>query len=134
MPATRSLGRGRWLLLEDWEFILNGKLITIPKGFVTDLYSIPWPWCWFFNPDQTDNRPALIHDWLFATCGLRPTATDESVFNLTQVNTALRFAMEVCNLPWISKKAIYRGVDVGSWVIWGRYLRAGYSQQNPKLT
>ncbi len=43
----------------------NGDVITIPKGFVWDLSSVPRPLWWLLPPDG-DFAPAyIIHDFLY---------------------------------------------------------------------
>lgn len=55
-----------FLLLEDIKVVLsNSKTIIIPKGFTTDLMSIP-SWCWsVFRPFDSALIADLIHDFLY---------------------------------------------------------------------
>lgn len=64
-----------YCLLEDlrWEvgFKGSGLWITVPKGFVTDLASIPRiGWSLFNGYAPETAKAAAVHDWL------RPTSTD----------------------------------------------------------
>lgn len=37
---------------------------VIPKGFTTDLASIPWPMWWLFSPNDAQTIwPSILHDW-----------------------------------------------------------------------
>lgn len=55
-----------FIVLEDIKVILsNQKTIIIPKGFSTDLMSIP-NWCWsIFHPFDAALIGDLIHDFLY---------------------------------------------------------------------
>ena len=43
------------------------EIITVPKGFITDMASIPHLIDWLPNLDRTglSRRPAALHDWLY---------------------------------------------------------------------
>lgn len=142
MPATRSLGKGKHVLLESWRFVIiiervDGKRdvheCVVPKGFITDFYSVPWPLTLFIPRDEHDNRPSIMHDWLFATCGLRETADSPSVLSRGECNDVLDLACNLCSLPRIRQWSIPTGVRIGSWVVWNRLVQAGHSIANPKL-
>lgn len=133
MPLCRSLGRGRWEVCEPWTFVVEGYKTTIPIGFVTDLFSVPWPISLFIPKDQRDNRPALIHDWLYATVGLRETSFHGSRVSWFQANRALDVAAVKCGLSWIQRELIIAGLMIGSAAVWRKYEFAGYSLTNPCL-
>lgn len=44
-----------------------GETITVPKGFITDMASIPHVLDWLPNLDRMglSRRPAALHDWLY---------------------------------------------------------------------
>jgi hypothetical protein len=77
-PANPNfLGRPIWALMEDYTVEVCGILITIPKGFQTDLASIPkcLQWC-IGRPGENDFRVAgLVHDWLYYVHTARCIAT-----------------------------------------------------------
>jgi len=60
------LEKKRWFLAEDMEVVLSdGRTILIPKGFETDLSSIP-SWLWgLFKPFDKGLLGDLIHDYLW---------------------------------------------------------------------
>lgn len=48
---------------------VNDREITIPKGFKTDLASIPRFFYFLFSPNETETVcPAILHDYLYS-CG-----------------------------------------------------------------
>lgn len=53
-------GRHEWILTEDWHI----RGYTVPKGFKTDLGSIPRIF-WSVVGPQEIARGAILHDWLY---------------------------------------------------------------------
>lgn len=49
--------------------IAEGLVLTVPKGFISDLTSTPRVfWC-FFPPTGKYQKAAVVHDWLYAANG-----------------------------------------------------------------
>src|SRR5690606_5822346 len=59
-------------------FDIEGNHFTIPKGFDTDLASIPRPLWPLMAPSYSQFiRPAIVHDWLYRkTCDFDRYQTD----------------------------------------------------------
>lgn len=56
----------KYHIAHDVQFMVNKKTFTIPKGFKTDLASIPrivWPILSPFHSSLI--RPAIVHDWFY---------------------------------------------------------------------
>lgn len=132
MPLARSLGNGRWRIAEDWLFCINGKPFKLPMGFVTDLYSVPWPLTLLIPRDEQDNRPSAIHDAAYATVGFRKTAADEG-FSRAQCDLLIFITALQCGLGLRRALSIYLGVRIGGWLPWGKLKRAGHSLDNPMM-
>jgi hypothetical protein len=105
----------------------------VPVGFVCDLYSVPFPLSVFIPRDERDNRPAMIHDWLYATVGLRATAAAPSTFPRSLCDAALFHASRQCGLGPVRSWSIHTGVTIGGWKPWSDLSRAGHSLAHPKL-
>lgn len=133
MPPTISLGRGRWRTTEEWAFRILDQWATIPSGFVCDLFSVPFPLNILIPRDEQDNRPALIHDWLYATVGLRFTHADKPLLVRAECDLALREACRQAGFPWRRRTSIYTGVRIGGWKPWNELAAAGHSVTHPKL-
>jgi len=60
--------RKNWMISEDIEFKLsNGEKVLVPRGFETDLASVPRI-LWSITPPYGDFLLAIIlHDWLYAS-------------------------------------------------------------------
>ncbi len=60
-----SCGRTVWRLLEDLVFVLGPRKYVIPKGFETDLASVPRvPIVYLIWGDRA-HREAVLHDYLY---------------------------------------------------------------------
>lgn len=132
MPLARSMGRGRWKIAEDWLFRINERELKVPTGFVTDLYSVPWPLTLFIPRDERDNRPSAIHDAAYATVGFRANPGDEGL-SRAQCDLLILITALQCGLGLRRGLAIYLGVRIGGWLAWGRLKSAGYSLAKPMI-
>jgi len=60
---------GRKLFTLDAEFpycdAATGKLIVVPRWYVTDFASVPWYGQGFVDPQGPTARAAIVHDWLY---------------------------------------------------------------------
>lgn len=93
----------QWELLEDYYYEVNGYIIKVPKGFITDLASVPKIFWSIFPPFGTYTPAAIIHDYLY------------SKFNDTGINRTLAdkiflFIMEELGVGFLRRKAMYRAV------------------------
>jgi len=73
------IGKHRWRVKEDLTFTSKKRTTRIPKGFITDLASIPSPFQWLFGDKEDACIPAcLVHDYYYSTgLGTRREADDE---------------------------------------------------------
>ena len=58
-----------WVIAEPLRYLsVAGELIEVPKGFITDLASIPHfvDWIPFLDRTGPSRRPGALHDWLYA--------------------------------------------------------------------
>lgn len=137
MPSAISKGHGKWLTQEPWPFTIicgNTRIeAEVRKGFITDLFSVPWGVDLFIPRDEADDRPALAHDWLFATLGLRKDANSPSLLGLADCNQVLSLAMQACGFSSFAHWAIFTGVKLGSWKPWNDLKERGFSLANPCL-
>lgn len=137
-PLCVDLGGFRYRCERAWTFTILFEdrpplTTTIPVGFVCDLFSVPPVIQWFIPKAQASNIAAWVHDWLFATVGLRPTAADPSPINLSGANWCLEYVAKHTKIPWITRRLIMRGLSIGSWKPWNELKRAGHSLATPKM-
>lgn len=93
-PVFKSNGEKYWRLATQLRIQLsNGRIITIPEGFETDISSAPKFLWWICPPFGDFNIAAIIHDWLYVDkpYGIhiknRKFADDEMLFWSNIVNS-----------------------------------------------
>lgn len=137
MPLCRSLGRGKWKTAEPWKFaiVYGGEeiLCEVPIGFVTDLFSVPGALQSIVHSDQLSNVPGLIHDWLYATAGLREDARYAPRLTREECDLALLLAMKETGFPLLRRRTIHSAVRLGGWLPWRKLMRDGCSLANPRM-
>jgi hypothetical protein len=99
----RPSEKGIELLSEvHYETIVDGVLTTIiiPVGFKCDLYSVPSGLQWVYNDLDRDNRPAILHDWLYLT----------QLYSRPKADFFLKEAMLHCKYSKVNAEVKYRSV------------------------
>ena len=104
-PATADY-RGHWALKAQFRYQsdLLGQVITVPKGFVTDMESCPRLPGVFLAFGEVSKMAAVIHDYLYT----HPTTVTRS-----EADAVLR---EACIVEGVSKwraYGIWLGVRIG---------------------
>lgn len=82
--------------------------VTVPKGFVTDLASVPQLFWSLLPPQGRYGHAAILHDWLYWDQGSSRKVADE----------VFRVAMEDLNVTPVARTAIYGSVRVFAGPIW----------------
>jgi hypothetical protein len=129
-PSIRG-GRSLWALSQPLCFRsdIGPATITVPPGFVTDLTSIPRLVWILLPPDGPWVKPAIIHDFLYATEGDgkawdRDTSIDPGrVYTRAEADAVLLEAMVNRHIHWLPRTIIYLAVRIGGWLGWGRGRR-----------
>ena len=102
---------GEWIVLEDIEYTsLSGKVYIVPRGFVTDLASIPKIAQVVYSIDDETRCPAVLHDWLYCT---KQTSREEADSLLKEAITRANSAQFKANSFWIA-------VRMGGWLYWNK--------------
>lgn len=137
-------GRACVRLLEPLEYRVGDadspETITVPSGFETDFASIPWGLWNLFPPLGPWARPAIIHDFLYATKGngwygppgvrgrrrwiTGPIRADFTapVYTRAEADAVFREALAIPELkiPAWRREVMYRAVRLGGAGGWGR--------------
>lgn len=101
--------------------ILNCE-ITVPIGFSTDLYSIPWWLHWALPRDEGHaNAAAIVHDDLY-----RYGMVNGVLITRLQADMILREAMKAKQLAAWRIWVIYRGVRLGGCKPWNDYRKRSF--------
>jgi hypothetical protein len=120
-PLLRPIdGKSRnFLLEEDFPFWADDELYTIPKGFTTDLASIP---SLFENIIDNDDpvilRPSIVHDWLYVLNGHLPNG---NVLTRDECDNWLRDSMEGLGADWVIRNEVFEAVRLGGEIFWKKH-------------
>lgn len=99
---VEELDDERWRLLAPLRYrsAVLGDVVTVPVGTITDMASVPRAPLMFWLTGDTARRPAVVHDYLYATHA-HPRAIADAVF---------LEAMGVAGVPWWRRQLMYRAV------------------------
>jgi len=92
-----------------------GEILTVPKGFDTDLASVPWLFRRVFPRSGPYNEAAVVHDWLYVSRKIGDRNVDRA-----EADAVLLEAMEALGCDWLTRTLIYRAVRLGGWIVWNR--------------
>lgn len=98
-----------WELLEDFVWVGEEFSITVPKGFKTDLASIPRIAMSIIPVHGKQTRAAVIHDWLYVMGG----KVSEGTFTKKQADELFRDIMEEQGVGKIKRNIMFAAVRVG---------------------
>ena len=109
---TRVIDDAHDELVQDFIYFsaltVTSEAIVVPAGFVTDYSSVPrLPFMyWFFGGRA--KRPAVIHDYLYATQHLPRQLADAIFYE----------AMQLDGRRWAQRWSMWAGVRAGGWKAW----------------
>jgi hypothetical protein len=98
----------------EGEVAKTHKNVIVPKGFVTDLASIPSPFWALLPPAGPYSYPAIVHDYLY---WFQPCDREEA-------DEILRIAMKELDVSAATVTAIYEAVRLGGGSAWSSNLAA----------
>ena len=122
-PPILSFAGGRnWKLEADFWFPDAGRVITVHKGFLFDLSSVPRALWWLVAPFDLSVVAPLIHDFLYRYGGEPPPGSVEPphAYARAEVDAVFRRIMEAEGVAAWRRVLGYAAVRVfGSWA-WRR--------------
>lgn len=104
MLPVAKFGDNYWVVSRDFKYqiLSTDKFITVPKGFITDLASIPRiMWSFGLSPIDAYMSPAVIHDYLYWDQRCTKEEAD-AVLGLSMVESEVNPSKQF---------AVYSGVD-----------------------
>lgn len=112
----RKLEGFNWQLRQDFVFISPtwGGLV-VPRGFITDLASVPWFARWYVSRDGDHLKAAVIHDYAYAMDSLLAPieAGQWSRIDRRAADRLFLEAMEVRGVRPAKRRVIYAAVRFG---------------------
>ena len=97
-----------WFLAEPLVWVSPGLRVQIPKGFKTDLASIPAVIRNLLDVNGRSRCPAILHDWLYSSGILTREDADEH----------LRLALSEYGESPVTARVYWLGVRAGGWKAW----------------
>ena len=106
--------RSSWEVSEDFVYeTWNEVIISVPKGFKTDLASVPLLFQGVFPKAGRYREAAVIHDYLYSGKGF-------GIYNRKQADQIFYQAMTDLKIAWWRKSLIYRAVRLGGGLYWNK--------------
>jgi hypothetical protein len=135
LRVERLDGPRRWRVYEAFTYRIgdpdSDQYIVVPKGFVTDLASIPRGlWNLFPPAGGQYDKAAVLHDYLYnggCIVEIREELDEYGYYNETEhslivtrrlADHVLLEAMQVLGVGWFARSTIYAGVRVGGRRAW----------------
>lgn len=88
----------------------DGEKLIVPRGYITDLASIPRLLRSSFNINGPLRAPAVTHDWLYSS----------QRFTRAQSDLIFLQAMESRGMGRVERYAIYSAVRCFGWAYWNK--------------
>lgn len=97
--------REEWILTRSLTYVptVVGYVWVVPKGFDTDLASIPKLFRTFFAVNGKHRKAAALHDWLYR----------EGKLSRKECDLLFLEAMKVCGVSKFKRYSMYAAVRVG---------------------
>lgn len=134
--VLRAYAPNEWVLERDLRWVEHfgyGRdplVLVVPRGFITDLASIPRPLRGVLNVNGRSRRAAVLHDYLYCAQRCTRAAADE----------IFRRALAAEGVNAVVRNTYYAGVRAGGWIYWNArklglrrddFVPAGYWELNP---
>ena len=105
----RATNPGEWQLLSPLVYTSKaGRVWIVPKGFITDLASIPRTARILIDRNGPSRPAATLHDYLYAT-GAVGRAEADSLF---------LEALEATSVGWVTRHLMHSAVRVAGWMFY----------------
>jgi hypothetical protein len=107
----RAFKPDEWVLLRPLIYVgQDDKHYVAPRGFITDLASIPRLLRALFDINGLSRAPAVLHDFLYC---IHYTTRAEA-------DALLLEALEAAGVGWATRWSMYLGVRSGGWMYWNK--------------
>ena len=114
---VKKLAGRIWEIMEPFDYHVGSKdslrIVSVPKGFVTDLASVPRMFWIIFPPDGQYTKAAVIHDFCYFKRLFRRRTCDAIFYE----------AMGVLKVPLWKRWIMHKAVRVGGWVGWRKHRK-----------
>jgi hypothetical protein len=97
--------------------------ITIPKGFLTDLASVPWPASMLIPRSGKFNQSAVLHDFLYHILGEVFKPYNLKKRTREECDKIFLEAMRVLGVNRFKRSIMYNAVRAGGWMPWNHHAK-----------
>lgn len=103
-----------------WEEKGSHYHITVPKGYITDLSSIPRLARLVIPVLGRQNGPSVIHDYIYEPMNPEVTGDGHQLigWTKTQADKLFLLAMKANGVSWMRRNVMYMAVLLGGWHAW----------------
>lgn len=108
-----KLGHSSYTVYKDMVYSINGKELTVNKGFKTDLASVPWFVQWLVPRSGKHDEASVLHDAIYVS--LRGLERGKLYKNLKKADLIFYFAMKELGVNLIRRVSAYIGVRLFGW-------------------
>lgn len=112
----KPVNNGKCILEADYIYSINGFLITVPKGFITDGASIPKSLQWIYDPYGKYIKAAVIHDYLYSKY-------NDTGINRTLADKIFDFIMKETGVNGKTRRKFYVAVKYFGKIFWQDKLK-----------
>lgn len=96
-------GDRKWILKEEYVYEINGYYLKVPKGFITDLASVPRVLWVFFPPYGKYTEAAVVHDYLYSKI-------NDTGINRELADKIFNHIMKELGVSFYKRNSMYRAV------------------------
>lgn len=115
-------GDRKWILKEEYVYEINGYCLKVPKGFVTDLASVPRVLWVFFPPYGKYTEAAVVHDYLYSEI-------NDTGINRELADKIFNHIMKELGVSFYKRNSMYRAVRTFGEASWKPKLKnEGYKK------
>lgn len=114
----KDLENGKFELVNELRASTPYGLIAVPKGFITDLASVPWIAQIIIPKIGKQNRSSIIHDYLYQTGNINGNKITRKIADKIYLGL-----MQSRKVPKWNRNTQYSGLRVGGWYTWNKYRR-----------
>lgn len=112
----KPINDDKCILEADYIYSINGFLITVPKGFITDGASIPKSLQWIYEPFGEYIKGAVIHDYLYSKY-------NDTGINRTLADKIFDFIMKETGVNAKTRRKFYVAVKYFGKIFWQDKLK-----------
>lgn len=99
-----------WLVKHPYTCSWDGGAITVPKGFSTDLSSIPRIFRSIIPVVGEQNGPSVIHDYCYVTKWRSRKESDRLFYE----------GCKAAGVHWLRRQILFSAIRLGGWAVWNK--------------